>query len=187
MEIKKVLESTDPARDVWGNFDGRMVDAFLVNLSEISALDFKNSQGKVKALITDDTIVINEKCVKPFKIPSYHHFITFTNQTEAIKPSKDDRRNCVIQCSDDLIKVGKTNEQLEEIETYIQTFIKTMNDVDSVKTIFEWLKSIPVENFISKPFPMTEFHKTQSELSITPIEAWLRDLIPFHDDKKIWK
>jgi hypothetical protein len=63
-----------------------------------------------------------------------------------------------------------------------------MNDVDSVKTIFEWLKSIPVENFISKPFPMTEFHKTQSELSITPIEAWLRDLISFHNDKKKnWK
>jgi hypothetical protein len=181
---KKVFESTDPSRDVWGQFNGQMVDAFLVNLSEISAMDFKNAQGKVKALITDDTITINEKCVKPFKLPSYHHFITFTNETEAIKPTKDDRRNCVIQCSDDLIKVGKTEKQLEEIEFYIQTFVKTMNHVDSVKTIFEWLKSIPVDNFISKPFPITEFHKTQSELSISPIEAWLRDFIGFHHEEK---
>jgi hypothetical protein len=181
---KKVFESTDPARDVWGNFNGKMVDSFLVNLSEISAMDFKNAQGKVKALITDDTITINEKCVKPFTIPSFHHFIAFTNEMEAIKPTKDDRRNCVIQCSDDLIKVGKTDEQLNVIETYIETFVKTMNDVDSVKTIFEWLKSIPVENFISKPFPMTDFHKTQSELSITPIEAWLRDFIGFHHEEK---
>ena len=181
---KKVLESTDPSRDVWGNFNGQMADAFLVNLSEISALDFKNAQGKVKALITEDTIIINEKCVKPFKLPSYHHFIMFTNEMEAIKPSKDDRRNCLIQCSDELIKVGKTEEQLEVIETYIETFVKTTNDADSVKTIFEWLKSIPVENFISKPFPMTEFHKTQSELSVSPIELWLRDFIGFHHEEK---
>jgi len=181
---KKVLESTDPSRDVWGNFNGKMVDAFLVNLSEISAMDFKNAQGKVKALITDDTIIINEKCVKPFTIPSFHHFITFTNEMEAIKPSKDDRRNCLIQCSDELIKVGKTDQQLEVIETYIETFVKTMNDTDSVKTIFEWLKSRPVDDFLSKPFPMTEFHKTQSELSVSPIEAWLKDFIGFHHEEK---
>jgi hypothetical protein len=181
---KKVLESTDPSRDVWGNFNGKMVDAFLVNLSEISAMDFKNAQGKVKALITDDTIIINEKCVKPFTIPSFHHFITFTNEMEAIKPSKDDRRNCLIQCSDELIKVGKTEQQLEVIETYIETFVKTTNDVDSVKTIFEWLKSRPVDDFLSKPFPMTEFHKTQSELSVSPIEAWLKDFIGFHHEEK---
>jgi hypothetical protein len=181
---KKVFESTDPARDVWGNFNGKMVDAFLVNLSEISAIDFKNAQGKVKALITDDTITINEKSVKPFKLPSFHHFITFTNEMEAVKPSKDDRRNCLIQCSDELIKVGKTEQQLEVIETYIETFVKTMNDVDSVKTIFEWLKSRPVDDFLGKPFPMTEFHKTQSELSVSPIEAWLRDFIGFHHEEK---
>ena len=181
---KKVFESTNPSRDVWGNFNGQMADAFLVNLSETSAMDFKNAYGQVKALITDDMITINEKCVKPFKLPSYHHFIMFTNEMEAVKPSKDDRRNCLIQCSDDLIKVGKKEQQLEEIEKYIQTFVKTMNDVDSVKTVFEWLKSMPVENFISKPFPMTEFHKTQSELSMTPIEAWLKDFIGFHHEEK---
>jgi hypothetical protein len=103
---------------------------------------------------------------------------------EAVKPSKDDRRNCLIQCSDELIKSGKPEQRLKEIETYIQTFLETMNDVDSVKTIFEWLKSIPVENFLSKPFPMTDFHKTQSELSVSPIEAWLRDFIGFHHEEK---
>ena len=31
---------------------------------------------------------------------------------------------------------------------------------------------------------MTEFHKTQSELSMTPIEAWLKDFIGFHHEEK---
>ena len=113
---KKVFESTNPSRGVWGNFNGQMADAFLVNLSETSAMDFKNAYGQVKALITDDMITINEKCVKPFKLPSYHHFIMFTNEMEAVKPSKDDRRNCLIQCSDDLIKVGKKNNNLKRLK-----------------------------------------------------------------------
>ena len=32
---KKVIECSDPARDVWGDFNSLMMDAFLVNLSEV--------------------------------------------------------------------------------------------------------------------------------------------------------
>jgi len=179
---KKVFESTDPSRDVWGNFNGQMVDAFLVNLNEISALDFKNANGKVKGLITDPTLTINEKCVKPFKIQSYHHFITSTNNEEAIKPSKNDRRNCLIRCSDELIKRNKTPEQVACINTYLKNIYAMMKDDDSIKTIFEWLKSIPdLEDFFSVDFPLTDFHKTQTELSVSPIELWLRDYVVNHE------
>jgi len=175
---KKVFESTDPSRDVWGNFNGRMVDAFLVNLNEISAIDFKNAIGKVKGLITDPTLTINEKGVKPFEIQSYHHFITSTNNDEAIKPSKNDRRNCLIRCSDELIKRNKTEEKVKEINQYLKDIYGMINDDDSIKTIFEYLKSIPdLEDFLSVDFPLTEFHKTQTELSISPIEMWLRDYV----------
>ena len=43
---KKVFESTNPSRDVWGNFNGQMADAFLVNLSETSAIDLKTHMDK---------------------------------------------------------------------------------------------------------------------------------------------
>jgi len=177
---KKVFESTDPSRDVWGNFNGQMVDAFLVNLNEISALDFKNANGKVKGLITDASLTINEKGVKPFKIHSYHHFITSTNNEEAIKPSKNDRRNCLIRCSDELVKKNKTAEEVVCINTYLKTIYAMMENKDSMKTIFEWLKSIPVDDFQNEEFPLTEFHITQTELSITPVEAWLRDFVINH-------
>ncbi len=32
---KKVLDTNDPARDVWGNFNSLMMGAFLVNLNEL--------------------------------------------------------------------------------------------------------------------------------------------------------
>jgi hypothetical protein len=178
---KKVFETTNPSRDVWGNFNGQMVDAFLVNLSEISALDFKNAMGIVKGLITDPTVTINEKMVKPFKIHSYHHFIVSTNNEESIKPSKNDRRNCLIRSSDELIKVNKSTEQVSEINKYLKEIYSMIEDSDSIKTIYEWLKNIPdLEDFFNVPFPMTEFHMTMTELSITPIEAWLRDFVATH-------
>jgi hypothetical protein len=178
---KKVFESTNPSRDVWGNFNGRMVDAFLVNLNEISALDFKNANGLVKGLITEPTITINEKGVKPFDIHSYHHFITSTNNEEAIKPSKNDRRNCLIRCSDELVKNNKTPEQKLIINAYLKDIYTMMDDQDSIKTIYEWLKSLPnLADFNNVEFPLTDFHKTQTELTISPIELWLRDFVVNH-------
>jgi hypothetical protein len=175
---KKVFESTNPSRDVWGNFNGQMVDAFLVNLNEISAIDFKNANGLVKGLITDSTLLINEKGVKPFTIQSYHHFITSTNNEEAIKPSKNDRRNCLIRCSDELVKRNKTPEQVLEINKYLKEIYTMMEEQDSIKTIFEWLKSIPnLEDFNNVEFPLTAFHLTQTELTVSPIELWLRDFV----------
>jgi hypothetical protein len=181
---KKVFESTNPSRDVWGNFNGQMVDAFLVNLNEISAIDFKNANGLVKGLITDPTLLINEKQVKPFTIQSYHHFITSTNNEEAIKPSKNDRRNCLIRCSDELVKRNKTPECVVEINKYLKEIYTMMEDQDSIKTIFEWLKSIPdLEDFNNIEFPLTAFHLTQSELTVSPIELWLRDFVINNHDQ----
>jgi hypothetical protein len=34
-EGRKYLETKDPARDVWGNFNSLMMGAFLVNLNEL--------------------------------------------------------------------------------------------------------------------------------------------------------
>jgi hypothetical protein len=134
---KKLFPTTTPSRDVWGNFNGQMVDAFLVNLNEISATELKNASGQIKALITDPILTINEKGVKPFKIRSHHHFIAFTNSEEAIKPTKDDRRTCLIRSSDKLIKTDKTPDEIEEIDTYIAKTVDILNDTDCIKTIYE--------------------------------------------------
>ena len=56
-----VLESSNPSRDVWGDFDGMMMNAFIVNLNEISKKDTLEAEGKLKSLITEPTIHINMK------------------------------------------------------------------------------------------------------------------------------
>ena len=55
----KYFESTDPARDIWGSFNGAISDKYLVMINELSATDLKNAEGKIKGLITDETMIIN--------------------------------------------------------------------------------------------------------------------------------
>ena len=174
---KKVFETTDPARDVWGSFNSLMAECYLVNLNEISASDLKNAEGRIKGLITDSTMTINTKGVSVYTIKSHHKFIVTTNKSEAIKPSKNDRRTCLIECSDELCKPNKTEEELCVINDYIGEFVEMMNDTDSCKSIYEYLMGLNVDGFHTRLPPKTAFHLEQTTLTMSPIELWLREWI----------
>jgi hypothetical protein len=187
MGSSKILESTQPDRDVYGSFNGMMASAYLVILSELSATDLKDAKGRIKALITDETIMINQKGVDAYELPSYHKFIVFTNNEEAIKPTKGDRRNVVIRCSDELCReqngVMKSEEDLTRIAEYIKNFTSILDNVNYQKTIFDWLKSLDVSQFMFETPPKTEFHKTQTKLTSNPIELFLNDFTLEHHTK----
>ena len=58
MGDNKVLESQTPDRDVWGNFNGLMANAFLVAVDELEKQKAKDSMAQIKGLITEPTLPI---------------------------------------------------------------------------------------------------------------------------------
>jgi len=184
MGSQKIYESTNPSRDVFGDFNSSMANSYIVLLSEISPLEMQNASGKMKGLITDKALTINTKGVKQYQVDSYHHFIALTQHEEAIKPTKDDRRNVVIRCSDELCKPGKTAEQLIIINAHIEKMRFLLEDVNSQKTIYEYLMSLEVSQFHTEVPPQTEFHKRQTDLAMSPIEQWIRDFTLLHHAKE---
>ena len=161
---KKVLETRDPARDVWGNFNGIMQNAFLVNLNELSKKDTIEAEGRIKGLITDPTLTINSKGVNQYNINSYHRFITTTNNPDPSKTSEDDRRNLIIRSSDE--KIGD-KEYFNKINEYL-------DDVNVIRTCYDYFKSIPnLDKFGLIPIPKTEYQNNLKELARTPVEQWL--------------
>ena len=98
----KILETTNPSRDVGGNFNSSMADSFLVNLNELSKKDTLEAEGQIKGLITDPILTINKKGIDQIQIKSYHRFIITTNKEDPIVTSKDDRSNLIIRSSDEL-------------------------------------------------------------------------------------
>ncbi len=175
---EKVFETTNPSRDVWGDFNGMMCNCFLVNLNELSKKDTIEAEGKIKGLITDNTLAINQKGLPQYKIKSYHRFITTTNKEEPLNSSNGDRRNLIIRSSDE--KKGDY--------VYFDTLHNYLENSDVIRTCYDYFKSIEgMDKFKDIPIPQTEHQTNLKELSRSPIEQWLECFTREHmnDEKDI--
>ena len=169
MGDEKVLETTEPSRDVWGQFNGMMVNCFLVNLNELSKRETIESEGQIKGLVTDPTLSISSKFVNQYKIRSYHRFFITTNQEEGgIRTSNDDRRNLIIRASDELIN----NKE------YFSTLHEYLEDEAVIRTCYDYFKQIPkMDTFGNLPIPQTEYQTQLKKLTLSPVELFLEDLV----------
>jgi len=163
----KVLETTDPERDVWGSFNSLMEQAFLVNLNEISTKNTMGSIGKIKGLITDPTIVINNKGIKQVVVNSFHRFIMTTNCDEPISTKQGDRRTLVIRSSDE--KKGNTE--------YFDSLHELHNDFNVVKTCFDFFKAKDIQSFNFKKLPETDYQNELKDKNMHVYQQWLRDFV----------
>ena len=171
---KKVFMTTEPSKNVWGSFNHLMADSFLVNLNELSKKDSLEAEGKIKGLITDSSLTINGKGINQYNIKSCHRFIITTNKEDPIKTSTDDRRNLIIRSSDE--KVGD-----KKYFKYLQSII---DDVNVAKTVYEYFKSIPdMDKFHQLVKPTTQHQENLKELSVSPIESWVKELVQENIDK----
>jgi hypothetical protein len=160
----KVYETTNPSRDVWGDFNGRMANTYLINLNELSKKETIESEGKIKGLITDPKLTINNKGSNQYDINSFHRFIISTNNEEPLNTTKDDRRKWIVRCSDELIG----NKE------YFKTMYKYLDDINVIKTCFEYFRKFKdMEDFNKLPIPETEYQKQLKKYSVSAIENWL--------------
>lgn len=173
---KKVLETSDPVRDVFGNFNGLMKDAFLVNFSEVGRADMTAGRGKLKAIITDPTLVINEKGVKTYEIKSYHRCLITTNKEEPIDVGKDTRRDVIFRCSDELIK----NKE------YFDKLRVALDDDEIIRGFYDSLMMLDgLDNFNKIPLPKSEHQQNLSELSVPIPVQFLKDWTLQHYDCEV--
>jgi hypothetical protein len=176
----KVLSTTTSSRDVWGNFNGQLVNAFLVNLNEISKQNTFNSMDQIKGLITDPTLTINEKGIPSYKIVSYHRFLITTNKLDPMESKEDDRRFYIIRSSDELI--GN--------KTYFNKFHTYLDNPLAVKSIYDYFKyhqgfgeGYSIEHFNSNPKPNTEYQQHIQEANMPPYIQWLIHFTEINPDK----
>jgi hypothetical protein len=147
-----------------------MATKFLVNLNELSRKETMDSEGRIKALITDPTMTINSKGTNQYEINSFHRFIITTNNEDPVKTSKDDRRNLIIRSSDE--KCGNTE--------YFQQLHDLISNDNVIRTIADDLRTRSiVENFtdIKGGIPPTNYQSDLKESSRSPTELWLEAFI----------
>lgn len=165
---KRVFQSSNPSRDVWGNFNSLMAAAYLVNLDELSKMDTKESEGRIKNLVTEPNITINGKGQEPYNIASYHRFLITTNSEDNINTETGDRRNLIMRCSDD--KKGDAE--------YFKQFYAYLDDETVIRTCYDYFKDIKgAELFANLPIPETEFQNNLKEKNKPITEQWLEDFV----------
>jgi hypothetical protein len=171
----KVFITTNPSRDVWGSFNPLMADCFLVNLNELSLKDTVEAMSVIKGLITDDTLTINNKGISPYEISSYHRFIATTNNLEPFTSKNGDRRNLIIQSSDE--KKGDI--------PYFTQLQKYLADDNVIKACYEYFMSIPdMDKFALIPMPITEYQAALKEGNRSHLDQFFEAFTREHFQEK---
>jgi hypothetical protein len=167
MGHKKVLMTSKPEQQVWGTFNNMMMDSFLVNLNEVNLGNSYNAENNIKQLITDPTITINIKGISEFTMKSYHRFIATTNNPDGFfKTTRKDRRNLVIRSSDELVNNF----------SYFKKINQLIDDVNVVKTFYEYLKKMEnIPEKLDTP-PKTEHQTSLFEMNESPIEQFIKNM-----------
>ena len=157
---QKVLQTQNPSEDVWGKFNSLMTSAEIVILDEISKKEMLGCEGKIKGLITEPTILINDKGKSKFSVTSIHKFIAFSNPdaygNEPMTTTKDDRRKFFVQSSNELI--GNTK--------YFDKFYAFLDNKDAMATMYAYFNTMKdVKTIIGKKLPTCEYSLTLKEMA----------------------
>ena len=169
----KVFESISPEKDVWGDFNPMMRNAFLVHLSEFGRRNTQEYTGKIKSISTTGTILINDKHKTPFTIDSFHRFIGASNYNEPIPIEADNRRYMLIMTSPEHI-----NKNKDDKKKYFDYGWGLLKDMNAMKSIFQHIMSF--EPPIDLNYHMVEdsdYMKYIKQISKLPEEVWLDQFI----------
>lgn len=159
------ITSSNP-KDFFGDYAEGFYHKLLVNMNECEGKDTFDFEGRMKAFITEDTITINPKKVRPIEIQNVARLMIFTNKPNPIKidVNSKDRRYCVFETSDKFLdkKYGTK---------FWNGLIEHFNKPEFIACLYEYLNNTNLSNWKWKEErPITEAYKVMCKL-YSPVEA----------------
>jgi DNA primase catalytic core len=135
----------DDAR-LQSDFNGFMMNKLFIAFNEVANDDTstkRSVKSKIKSLITDEKIIINEKHVKNFEIDNFTNIMFFSNEAIPILIETDDRRFNVVETGGKLKNVksfaadaegfiASLNEELVDFAQYLLNYNYDVRLVDEV-------------------------------------------------------
>ncbi|OOY22503.1 hypothetical protein BMI91_19670 [Thioclava sediminum] len=142
-----------------------MKAAQLVIIPEVMCGDRRDIANKFKPLITQPTVEINEKHVKPYTVQNTANFLMYSNQENAAYIEDNDRRYFVVIC-----------KQKPRSPSYYVDLYDYING-DDIASFAHFLATRDLSKFNpSAPAPDTEDKKVVQRATRGGVEAFLSDL-----------
>jgi hypothetical protein len=162
---KNYISSCKPT-DFFGEYAEGFYHKLLVNINECEGKDTFDFEGKLKSFITEDTIRMNPKHMKPIDIKNFARLIIFTNKSTPIPidVKSNDRRYVVYQTTDKYLDKKYSG-------LFWKKLIEHFNKPEFIACLYNYLNTIDIANWdFKKERPVTKAYLDMCK-SFTPIEG----------------
>lgn len=143
------------SNQVAGGFSGHMNNKILINLDEATWGGDKKSQGRLKALITEQRLTLEAKHKNADEIDHFGRFLITTNSSYPVPIEIDDRRFFV----PDVVQAKPSREVFKEL-------VKINSSENALKHIFRYFLMVDLEDFLFEEFPHSETRKSLQKESV---------------------
>jgi len=163
-----VSETANPLEDIFGSHGNVHIQKIMTSLDEVKKGDVVKVLGRLKNYITSNTCNYNEKGLKIVEVKNCSRFLFTTNESIPVSVDADDRRYCLIECSNKLCKDG----------VFWKDFYKSVvEDIGVIKGFYNFLKARDVSNVSWMKFPDTEFRNDIIQASLHPLIFFMDSFI----------
>jgi len=170
------ITSSKPT-DFFGDHAEGFCKKLLVNLNECEGKDTFDFEGKIKSFITEDTITVNPKNVRPYSIANQARTVITTQKPNPvpIDVKSKDRRYVAFKTTDKYLKMSS--------KFWTQLYNHLRNP-EVMSALYQWFMKIDLTDYDwIKRRPLTEAYKEMCNL-YSPIEALFFE--EFYDQEQ-WK
>ena len=157
-----------PERDVWGDNNSKMKDAFFVRITEVDKKKFTGFVGEMRTLITDPTIRVRTLYCTATNVKNYTRFFLDTNYVDSIPDEHGERRFFIAKCCED--KIGDTE--------YFQKLGGVIADDSVVRAFYDLLHARKIKSrYLGKDIPIGEYQKELKDSRRSTTELFIEHFV----------
>ena len=158
---RTTLEVSD-VDHVVGTFNGVLERNYIVCLDEALFKGNKAGMERLKSLITEPTIHIEQKYQPARSIQSFHRFWAASNSDHFAQISQTERR---------LLFLRVSNKRKQDF-AYFDTYYKAVSDPQVISALVHELSSMDISSFNVRQRPLTREHLNQRLQSLSGFERF---------------
>lgn len=147
---------------VLGRFNGILERNFVIELDEALFSGDKKSAEKLKSLITEERLLIENKYESQKSIASFHRFFASSNKSHFVNVDADDRRFLFLRVS----------EFKAQNVSYYGDIRASFKDESAIGSFVTHLLNKDISKFNFRQRPKTSEHTTQKIQSLQGFERW---------------
>lgn len=150
-----------------GKFNGHFRDCILLVADEAYWAGDKRAEGALKRMITEPTLMLEEKYVNGFEWPNMLHIIMTANEEWVVPASHDERRFAVFEVSEE--KIGD--------EAYFKALHAEMDKGGGLAAMLWDLRQMPLGDWHPRQVYKTEALRAQQEYSLPPVAEFIEMIL----------